>query len=103
MNLFRIYRKFLGVAGLDRLLTGSGQEFQNDIFVILDRLFYIADVNIFVRLVGELRVAGSLQPQSGSRTVEYQRQYNRGNDQWYQCSESHDPFPAIAPMAVPGD
>jgi len=57
MNLSRIYRKFLGGAGLKRLLTGSGQEFQNDILVILDRLFYIGDVNVFVRLMGKLRVA----------------------------------------------
>ncbi len=54
MNVSRVYRKFLGGAGLDRLLTKSGQEFQNDIFIMFNRLFHIVEFNIFVWFVAEL-------------------------------------------------
>ena len=38
-------------------VSGSGQEFENDIFVILYTLFKIADIDIFIWLVAKLGFA----------------------------------------------
>jgi len=39
-------------------VIGFSQKFQNDILVILNCPFHIGDANIFIRLMGKLRLAG---------------------------------------------